>query len=68
MLYLKNMSRTQRLVRVLFAVAGVLLLLGGVLGPALLLPAGAGLATLALTGLVGWCPMCAALDLARRRR
>ena len=67
MLYLKNMSTPHRLARVLLALAGAALLLAGVLGPALLLPVGAVLLVLALTGLVGWCPMCAVLDLSRRR-
>jgi hypothetical protein len=54
-------------VRVLLALAGAALLLAGVLGPALLLPLGGVLVVLALTGLVGWCPMCAAIDFTRRR-
>ncbi|WP_028998826.1 YgaP-like transmembrane domain [Azohydromonas australica] len=67
MLYLKNMSTPHRLVRVLLALAGAVLLLAGVLGSALLLPLGGVLVVLALTGLVGWCPMCAAIDFTRRR-
>lgn len=68
MLYLKNMSTPHRLARVLLALAGVALLLAGVLGPSLLLPVGAVLLVLALTGLVGWCPLCALVDFTRGRR
>lgn len=68
MLYLKNMSTPHRLARVLLAVAGVALLLAGVLGKTLLLPAGAVLLVLAVTGLVGWCPMCALVDFTRAKR
>ena len=68
MLYLKNQSTPHPLVRVLLALAGAALLLAGVLGPALLLPLGGGLVVLALTGLAGWCPMCAAIDFTQRRR
>jgi hypothetical protein len=67
MLYLKNMSTPHRLARGLLALAGAALLLAGVLGPTLLLPVGAVLLVLTVTGLDGWCPMCAVIDFSRRR-
>ena len=68
MLYPKNMSTPHRVARVLLALAGVALLLAGIPGPALLLPLGAVLVVLAVTGLVGWCPLCAVVDLSRGKR
>ncbi len=56
--YVKNVPTGERVVRVVVGLGGAaaaVLLVPGVLGWAL----GAGVAGLALTGLVGYCPMCA---------
>lgn len=68
MLYVKNMSRPHRLLRLLLALLGAGLSVAGLWGHALMLPAGLVLLTLAVTGLVGWCPMCAVIGRARRDR
>lgn len=58
MWYAKNLPAGERLVRLVLAaaIAGGALLVAPVLLKAALVASGAGLA---LTSLVGWCPMCA---------
>lgn len=66
MLYLKNISTSHRLARILIALLGAELIIAGKLTNTLIIPAGLGLVTLGITGLVGWCPMCAMLNLGKR--
>lgn len=68
MQYRKNISPLHRLARLLMALVGAGLTVAGVLDEALLIPVGLGIVILALTGVVGWCPMCAMAGLGKRTK
>lgn len=68
MLYRKNISPLHRLTRILMALAGSALIVAGILNEALLIPVGIGVVALAVTGLVGWCPMCAIAGFGKRKK